>query len=228
MTMTLQASPIVSYVHAVRGSLRGPRRVRIDLVQELTDGLRDAAEAHRKTGLTRAEAEQRAVDESGAVDDVVSEFQPELVAGQGRRTAILLALGMPGLVFLWDLLWKVGGQEDSPTAPITLLLSDLVTWVGLAVGILGVVAIGALTFGARFAVPTGVVTRMLGVLGAVALGFTMVASIMMSFVSTDEAAGAFLSTWLGLLVLLATFLTVPALTFSVVRAIRSDPVGLAS
>ncbi|MBM7786920.1 permease prefix domain 1-containing protein [Tenggerimyces flavus] len=221
--ISTQTSPITAYVYAVRRSLHGPRRARIDLIEELTDGLRDAAEAHRQAGLTRVDAEQRAVAESGTVAEVAAAIQPELIAKQGRRTAMLLALGMPGLVLLWDVPWKIGGPWSTATPPATLLLSDIVTWIGLSVGVVGLLAVLGLSLGARLSIPTAVVTRSLGVLGAAALAFTMVASVGMGFANPAEAMGAFMSSWIGLSVMTATLLAVPALTFSVVRSIKVVP-----
>lgn len=222
-TQAMQTSPITAYVHAVRRSLHGPRRARIDMVEELTDGLRDAAEAHRQSGLTRVDAEQRAVNESGTVAEVAAAMQPELVAKQGRRTAMLLGLGMPGLVLLWDVPWKLGGPWSAATPHATLVLSDIVTWIGICVGAVGLLAVLGLSLGARFSIPVGAVTRWLGVLGALALAFTMVASIGMGFANPTEAMGAFMSSWIGLTVMTATLLAVPALTFSVVRSIKAVP-----
>lgn len=219
--ITTQTSPITAYVHAVRRSLHGPRRARIDLIEELTDGLRDAAEAHRQAGLTRVEAEQRAVVESGSVAEIAAAIQPELVAKQGRRTAMLLALGMPGLVLLWDVPWKIGGSWAAVTPHATLVLSEIVTWIGVSVGIVGLLAVLGLSLGARLSISAAAVTRSLGVLGALALGFTMVASIGMGFANPNEAMGAFMSSWIGLAVMTATLLAVPALTFSVVRSIKA-------
>jgi hypothetical protein len=216
-----QTSPITAYVHAVRRSLHGPRRARIDLIEELNDGLRDAAEAHRKAGLTRVEAEQRAVAECGSVSEIAAEIQPELVARQGKRTAMLFALGMPGLVLLWDLPWRIGGPWNVPTSHTTLLLSDLVTWVGLLIGAAGLLAVAGLSLGARFAIPSSVITRTLGALGALSIAFTLVACAMMGFASPQEATGAYLSSWIGMTIITATALSVPALAFSSVRSIRA-------
>jgi hypothetical protein len=220
---TMQASPITSYVHAVRRSLYGPRRARIDLLEELTDGLRDAAEAHRKAGLTRVDAERRAVAESGSVSDVAAAIQPELVARQGKRTAMLLALGMPGLVLLWDVPWRIGGPWSAATPPATLVLADIVTWIGVLTGMAGLLAVVGLSLGARVAIPTSKVTRWLGWLGALALGLTMISVVGMGFANPPMAMGAYLSSWIGLIVMTATLLAVPALAFSVVRSLRAVP-----
>ena len=63
--------------------LLGSRR---DLLAEVRDGLEDAAEAHRRDGLSPRAAEARAVDELGAVEELVVAYA-ELGAARAGRWA---------------------------------------------------------------------------------------------------------------------------------------------
>jgi hypothetical protein len=85
--------------------LRGPRRVRADLVAEARHSLVDAAEAYRHAGLTPAEARRRAVAEFGGYPEVVPAYQAELAVAQGRRTVLLIAVALPLLVVVAPLMW---------------------------------------------------------------------------------------------------------------------------
>jgi hypothetical protein len=109
-------------------ALRGPARTRRSMLREVRDGLRDAAAAHRRCGLDPQQAAVRAVHDFGPVPVVAQAFQTELVARQGRWTALLLLVAFPGMTLGWDLLWRSGGVawHASPAQPV----SDVV--VGLA------------------------------------------------------------------------------------------------
>src|SRR5207244_7286136 len=83
------------YVAGLGAALRGPRRVKADLLVEARDSLVDAAEAYRAEGATQAEADRQAVAEFGTLAEIVPAYQAELAVAQGRRTALLIALALP-------------------------------------------------------------------------------------------------------------------------------------
>ena len=84
--------------------LRGPRRVRCDLLAELRDGLDDATDDLRAGGLSAAEAQHRAVAEFGDPVALARELQAELTGAQARRTALAVALGS----LLMETVWRWG------------------------------------------------------------------------------------------------------------------------
>jgi len=100
------AGPIDAYVAALSGALRGPRATKADLVIEARDGLADAAARYEEDGLDRAAAERAAVEEFGAVADLAPEYQRELALAQGRRTAILIGLGVAAQSIASELAWR--------------------------------------------------------------------------------------------------------------------------
>jgi hypothetical protein len=96
---------IDSYVTGLSGRLRGPRRVRDELVAEARDSLVDAAESYERAGMTPDEAQRRAVTEFGSYAEVVPDYQAELAIAQGRRTVLLIAMALPVLVLAAPLMW---------------------------------------------------------------------------------------------------------------------------
>jgi hypothetical protein len=100
------AGAIDAYVTALSGALRGPRTAKADLVTEARDGLADAAARYEQDGLDRAAAERAAVEDFGAVGDLAPEYQRELALAQGRRTAILIGLGVAAQSIASELAWR--------------------------------------------------------------------------------------------------------------------------
>ena len=132
------------YVADLRHRLRGPVIVRAGMVREVRDGLLDAAEAHRASGLDTASAERQAVDEFGSPDVIAAGLRPELAAAAGRHLAVLmLLLGSVQFVVV-EALWK-GQAADDGWPPVSagygLLaqfvdVSNLVTLAGSALAAL--------------------------------------------------------------------------------------------
>jgi hypothetical protein len=119
---TAVLDPVEAHVAALERSLRGPSKVRRSMVREVRDGLEDAVDAYRRSGLTPEHAARQAVRDFGPVSAVAPLYQDELAAGQGRRTALLLAVGLPSLMLGWDLLWA-SGVADWPPAPEAVALT---------------------------------------------------------------------------------------------------------
>lgn len=81
--------------------LRGPARLKADLLAEASDGLSDAAAAGRATGLDPAAAQRRAIEEFGPLALVGAAYQRELGLAQGRRTALWVLLVIAAQPFVW-------------------------------------------------------------------------------------------------------------------------------
>ncbi|MEN3308104.1 MAG: hypothetical protein V7603_4306 [Micromonosporaceae bacterium] len=97
---------IDGYLAGLAAALRGPRRVKADLLAEARDSLYDAADAYQKMGLTAAAAQRRAVADFGDHAEIAPAYQAELAIAQGRRTALLIAAGLVGVYVCTSLAWS--------------------------------------------------------------------------------------------------------------------------
>ncbi|WP_162606193.1 permease prefix domain 1-containing protein [Jiangella asiatica] len=85
---------IEQYVARLRREVRGPLLPRRGMINEIRDGLRDAAAAHRSAGATPAAAERLAVEEFGPVGPVAAGVRAELAAVAARYLAgLVIVLG---------------------------------------------------------------------------------------------------------------------------------------
>lgn len=143
---TAVPDPVEAHVAELERSLRGSSKVRRSMVREARDGLDDAVDAYRRSGLTPEHAARQAVRDFGPVSAVAPLYQDELAAGQGRHTTLLLAVGLPALMLGWDLLWA-SGVADRPPAPEAMVatvqelarVQDLVSGVAAAMALVLVV-----------------------------------------------------------------------------------------
>jgi hypothetical protein len=145
------------YLAGLAAALRGPRRVKADLLTEARDSLWDAAAAYQKMGLDGTAAQRRAVADFGGLAEIVPAYQAELAVAQGRRTALLIAMGLVGVYAGTSLAWSGGGWLTTG-------------FRGLCLGgaVLAALARFGLGWGSRY-LPDGVaLTRHLG---RAALGF---------------------------------------------------------
>jgi hypothetical protein len=115
--------PVDEHVAALGRALRGPAKARRSIVREVRDGLEDAVDAYRRAGFDAPAAACIAVRDFGVVPDVAPLYQEELTAGQGRRTALLLVIGVPALVLGWGLLWSSGLAVEAPGPPVVAELA---------------------------------------------------------------------------------------------------------
>lgn len=104
------------------GHLRGPARLKADLLTEARDALRDAAEAYRDSGLPALEAERRAVAEFGSPAQLAPGYQAELAAGALRRLAVRALAVAVALMAGGDLTWRGSSWSDGPHPPEGYLL----------------------------------------------------------------------------------------------------------
>ncbi|MFU8870717.1 permease prefix domain 1-containing protein [Micromonospora sp. SL4-19] len=130
------------------GQLRGPARLKADLLTEARHGLLDAVEAYREAGLAPAEAERRAVAEFGSPAQLVPGYQAELAAGALRGLALRALAVAVVLMAGGDLTWRGSSWSNGPRPPEGYLLLSaslngiwaLVAGLALAGLLLGVLA----------------------------------------------------------------------------------------
>ncbi|WP_433215484.1 permease prefix domain 1-containing protein [Dactylosporangium sp. CS-047395] len=218
------AGPIDTYVAALRGSLRGPRAAKADLLTEARDGLIDAAERYEGEGLERAAAERAAVEEFGPVGALAPEYQRELALAQGRRTALLVGAAVATQALVSEVAWRRAATgwnwEPGPAYMVLANAVDYATYVVVAGALLAAVACGIgsryVEVGRRFVRATGI--------GAI--------SVVAFFVAGGMLLSAFSPTWGGHpsgeasgLSLAASVITVvlPAvMTYSGLRCVRAS------
>ena len=118
--------------------LRGPRRIRTDLLTEVRDGLDDATDDLLASGLGTAEARHRAVAEFGDPVSLARELQAELTGVQARRTALAVALLSPVIEAAWDWgypammrdYWMRGGHPTiSPLLEPLSRIQEIAVWI---------------------------------------------------------------------------------------------------
>ncbi|MFB9235152.1 permease prefix domain 1-containing protein [Plantactinospora siamensis] len=144
-----EMSLIDDYVHSLRGRLRGPARLKDDLLTEVRDGLTDAAEAHLDAGRSPVEAQRYALREFGPVRRIAGAYQAE-IAARSARTLALRTVGMAAVLLAGgDLVWR--GSPWTGTAPPSgyHLISRGTNWIWLATAVLALVCVGALSRAAR-------------------------------------------------------------------------------
>lgn len=154
---------IEGYVAGLEAALRGPGRLRADLVAEARHSLIDATEAHQERGLPAGDAARRAIAEFGAYREVVPGYQAELAVAQGRRTALLIALALPALtaaapLMWWHSPWSVGAVAS----PRYLQLSQAFDCLSITGGLLAALVLFGFGPGSRFIRDGMRLTRALG------------------------------------------------------------------
>jgi hypothetical protein len=157
-------SVLDDYVAGLAGALRGPRRLRGDLVAEARDSLVDATEAYQADGCPQEVAQRRAVDEFGSYAQVLPGYQAELAVAQARRTTLMFAVALVGLRCLTPLLWHGGPAASSGF----LLVADGFDYLALAGAVAALAARLLLGWGSRYA-PDG--ARVVRAVGRGALAF---------------------------------------------------------
>ncbi|MFG1952772.1 permease prefix domain 1-containing protein [Micromonospora sp. NPDC048830] len=135
--------------------LRGPARLKADLLTEARHALEDAVEAYRDRGLSAAEAERRAVAEFGDPAGLGPAYQAELAAGSLRGLALRVLAVAGVLVAAGDLTWR--GSSWSGTGPRPpagyLLLSGSLDAIWLAIALLAAAGLLLVAASARSAHP---------------------------------------------------------------------------
>ncbi len=134
-------------LRALGERLRGPSRLKADLLTEARHGLLDAVEAYREDGLSAAEARRRAVAEFGSPAQLAPAYQAELAVGALRGLSWrVLAVAAAGIA-AGDLTWYGASWSDGPRPPEGyLVLAESLDWLWLAAAVLG--GLGVLVAGA--------------------------------------------------------------------------------
>ncbi|WFE38374.1 permease prefix domain 1-containing protein [Micromonospora sp. WMMD998] len=117
-----QGARVEDRLRELSGRLHGPSRLKADLLTEARHALEDAAEAYREGGLSRAEAERRAVAEFGGVAQLAPGFQAELAAGALRGLALRTLAVAAVLMAAGDLTWHGSSWSAGPRPPAAYLL----------------------------------------------------------------------------------------------------------
>src|SRR2546430_17227741 len=100
-----RVSEVDRYVAGLGAALRGPRRLKLDLLAEAHDSLVDATEAYRALGDDDAAAQRRAGTEVGGLAGIVPGYQAEVAGGQGRGTALPVVLAVSFVHLLPPPIW---------------------------------------------------------------------------------------------------------------------------
>ncbi|MEV4488943.1 permease prefix domain 1-containing protein [Micromonospora coxensis] len=169
------------------GRLRGPARLKAELIVELRHALSDAAEAYEEGGLPATEAQRRAVAEFGTPAQLAPAYQAELAAGALRGLSVRALAVAVVLVVAGDLSWKGSSWSAGPPPPDGyLLLSASLNWIWAGVAGLGVVGLVTAAAAAR--------RGQVGVPGGRLLGWGLTGAL-----GTGAVAGVALFAWsLGL------------------------------
>jgi hypothetical protein len=159
------------YADGLASALRGPRRLRADLVAEARDSLMDAAEAYLAAGVRPAEAARRAVAEFGDYREIVPGYQAELAAAQGRRTALWMATALPVLQVLAPLMWWRTTWTHTHSAPGYWLLTENFDYLSVGATAAAIVLLVGFGWGSRY---VGDVMRYTHAVGVGVLAFLVV------------------------------------------------------
>jgi hypothetical protein len=161
---------IDEYLAGLSRRLTGPRRVKADLLAEARDGLVDAAEAYADAGLPPQAATSQALADFGGYHQLVADYQAELAAAQGRRTALLVTVVMPSMMLMSRLMWTGSPWTASgpPPAARYLLVVSAFGVLQVTAAIMALLTLLGYGWGSRFLpaerVPAAVLlTRLMGV-----------------------------------------------------------------
>jgi hypothetical protein len=212
---------IDAYVADLDRALRGPARVKADLVREAADGLRDAAAAYRDEGLNEDEAQRRAVGDFGEVRDVAPDYQSELAAAQGRRTALLICLTLAPQSLVWRYVGGAlaEGHRREPAAGYAML-DTLISWLGTAAVLGTLLAAAACGIGVRYLHDRRLAVAATGYFAyGVAAVFAVTGLLMVAFGPTEALSPAGLPLYAVCLVLPMAWVAVSGR-----RCLRAAPV----
>ncbi|GIJ19532.1 permease prefix domain 1-containing protein [Micromonospora lutea] len=168
---------VEEHLRQLADRLRGPRRLRDDLMTEARHGLLDAVEAYRDSGLSSGEASRQAVAEFGTPDELAPAYQAELAVAALRGLSLRVVAFATIAAIAGDLTWHGSSWSTGPRPPSGyLLLSQSVEWLWVGAFLLGLAGLVLVTATARSAYPTlttlargvGVALTGTALLGAVA------------------------------------------------------------
>lgn len=126
------------FLTELSGLLRGPRRVRAELVVEIADGVDDARSALQDNGIPAAEAERRALAEFGTAREIAAGLRAALAAGALRRLAVLGSL-LPVLILGWASAWS--RVPDTAARQLSGTLTGVLYSIGAALAAISIAAL---------------------------------------------------------------------------------------
>jgi hypothetical protein len=147
----LDTMPVDDYLRVLGDRLRGPAKLKADLLTEARHSLLDSAESYRAGGLPPADAERAAVAEFGSVPELTAGYQAELVAGTLRTLALRIAVIGVVLTSATDLMWLGAPWTRTGPAPPAgyRLLSESLNWAWAAAALVAIASYGWLAWTAR-------------------------------------------------------------------------------
>jgi hypothetical protein len=223
MACPLTATDLVeAHLRDLGARLRGPARERRDLLAEARAGLHDAVDAHRRAGADPVTAQRAALAEFGSPAELVPAYQEQLVAAQGRRTALLLAVAFPGLMLGWDVMWANGAGWAGPPSTAVRTIAGAQDVLSVVIGLVAALSLALLVRCARRRTDPRATVRLVGLLGAggalVCAGSSVVMNVLPSADGSPAAAAVL---WpVALPAYLASVLAVVLVLRSVTRTIR--------
>ncbi|MEH1014136.1 permease prefix domain 1-containing protein [Micromonospora sp. CPCC 206060] len=148
--MGATSSIVDEYVRTLDRRLRGPARLRSDLVHEVRDSLADAVEAYTRAGMDGRAAQRRAVAEFGDPAELAPAYQRELAAAALRVLSVRVVAVAGVLTVAGDLTWRGSSWSDGPRPPAGyLLLSASLNWLWVGAALLAVASWALLGWDAR-------------------------------------------------------------------------------
>ncbi|GIJ77306.1 hypothetical protein SAMN05443287_105191 [Micromonospora phaseoli] len=175
---------VEEHLRQLASRLRGPRRLRADLLTEARHGLLDAVEAYRENGLSSREASRQAVLEFGTPEQLAPAYQAELAVAALRGLSLRVVAFASAAAIAGDLTWRGSSWSDGPRPPAGyLLLSQSVNWIWAGAFLLGLAGLVLVTATARSARPG--LTSLARAVGATLTGAAAAGAL----------AGAGLFTW---------------------------------
>ncbi len=127
------------YLRELAGRLRGPRRLRADLITEARHGLLDAVEAYRDSGMSPREASRQAIADFGTPEQLVPAYQAELAVAALRGLSLRMVAFAGAATIAGDLTWQGSSWSAGPPPPTGyLLVSQSVEWIWATAFLLGV------------------------------------------------------------------------------------------
>jgi hypothetical protein len=192
---------IEAYVAAVGDRLRGPRRLRADMLAEIRDAIQDAS--HDPTAEVGpdgkaeggADLEEQAVADFGPAEEVAAGLQEVLAFVQARRTAwgLLVVLGARHLLTLATAgMWSHWWHGVQPGVVYTLMSR---TVDGLVVASLVLAVATVVVFGraVRRGVPSLALVRVVAIGAPVALATTVGGGLLLIALAPAGALGTVLA-----------------------------------
>lgn len=174
---------IAGYAAELGRLLRGPRRLRADLMAEARDGLVDAAEAYEHDGADRDTAAHRAIADFGPLREVASGYQAVLATAQARRTAALVFVITAAQTLSATYEWRSLSQDQDwafqPGLAYTVLARS-VDWVGVGNKVAALLVLLATGIGVRYLGNRPAICRFTGVLTLAVGGFMLVGGALLT------------------------------------------------